>query len=82
MLRRIIRDWILGAALLPICPAKWARRTSSEVFDLGEMGEQIEREQEDRKVIRRIRQDVQGYLFSNYPEHFNPGTSTYLGGVE
>ena len=69
-------------ALHPEQLTKLAKRTLSEVFDLGEMGEQIEREQEDRKVIRRIRQDVQGYLFSNYPEHFNPGTSAHLGGVE
>jgi len=69
-------------ALHPEQLTRLAKSTLSELFDMGEMEGQLDQEQDDRNVIRRIRQDVQEYMSSTWPEHFNLGTSTHLGGGE
>jgi hypothetical protein len=68
-------------ALHPEELTKLAEDTLSSLFDMGEMAEQQRQEQDDRKIIRRIRLDVQGYLTTSWPGYFNPGTSTHLGGA-
>jgi hypothetical protein len=68
-------------ALHPEELTKLAEDTLTGLFDMGEMAEQQRQEQDDRKIIRRIRLDVQEYLTTSWPGYFNLGTSTHFGGA-